>query len=188
MSLPLGSHGLKREFHREAEPFVATRRQLDFSQGDRRLRRMTDLALSGQRLARGVCRHLLHRGFAPMTEVPLATGLRVDVMAIGPKGEIWIVECKSGRADFMTDRKWTGYLEWCERFFWAVDADFPVDLLPAETGLIIADAFGAEIERTPEAWRLAGARRRAVTLRFARLAAARLATTLDPSAGNAMMF
>jgi hypothetical protein len=145
---------------------------------------MSDSTLSGQRLARGVCRLLLQCGFAPMIEVPVSTGLRVDVMAIGPKGEIWIVECKSSRADFISDRKWAGYLEWCDRFFWAVDAAFPVYLLPIDAGLIIADAFGAEIERTPEVLKMAGARRRAVILRFSRIAAGRLAISLDPSAGD----
>ena len=95
-------------------------------------------ALPGQRLARGVCRHLTALGYACVEEMVLATGLRVDVMALGPKGEVWVVECKSGRADFRADRKWQGYLEFCDRFFWAVDADFPTDLLPEGTGLLLA--------------------------------------------------
>jgi hypothetical protein len=95
--------------------------------------------MPGQLLARGVSRHLLGHDFVTLEEVVPTPGLRVDVMALGPKGEIWVVECKSGRADFLTDRKWQGYLDWCDRFFWAVDADFPTDLLPQGTGLILAD-------------------------------------------------
>lgn len=142
---------------------------------------MTDtLLLPGQRLARGVCRLLRALDFAPLVEFVPAPGLRVDVMALGPAGEVWIVECKSCRADFAGDRKWTGYLEWCDRFFWAVDEIFPADVLPSGAGLIVGDAYGAEIARMAEASPLAGARRRAVTRRFARVAAARLSQSLDP--------
>ena len=101
----------------------------------------------GQLLARGVARHLVSHGFACVEELVPTRGLRVDVMALGPKGEIWVVECKSSRADFTSDNKWQGYLEWADRFFWAVDDVFPTELLPDETGLIIADAYGGEILR-----------------------------------------
>ncbi|MEO1794474.1 MAG: MmcB family DNA repair protein, partial [Pseudomonadota bacterium] len=83
----------------------------------------------GQRLARGVCRHLLDLNFVSVEELTPTRGLRVDVMALGPKGEVWVIECKSSRADFTGDHKWQGYLDWCDRFFWAVDGDFPTDLL-----------------------------------------------------------
>lgn len=145
---------------------------------------MTDAVPAGQLLARGVCRHLGRLGFAPLVEFVPARGLRVDVMALGPRGEIWIVECKSSRADFMSDSKWRGYLEWCDRFFWAVDSRFPVELLPEESGLIIADAYDAEIVRTPGEARLAGARRKAVTQKMARNAAERLRALLDPPPGR----
>lgn len=78
----------------------------------------------GQRLARGVCRHLRGLDFAPLIEFAPTPALRVDVMALGPRGEIWIVECKSSRVDYVSDQKWHGYLEWCDRFFWAVDLAF----------------------------------------------------------------
>lgn len=103
--------------------------------------------MPGQRLARGVCRALRGMDFVTVEELVPAPGLRVDVMGLGPKGEVWVVECKSGRADFRADRKWQHYLEWCDRFFWAVDGEFPVEVLPAETGLILADAYDAEILR-----------------------------------------
>jgi len=140
-------------------------------------------AAPGQRLARGVCRLLRSLDLAPLVEFAPVLGLRVDVIALGAGGEVWIVECKSSRADFAADRKWTGYLAWCDRFFFAVDADFPVEILPAEAGLILADAYGAEVARAAPATPLAPARRRALERRFARQAAGRLATLLDPTPG-----
>ncbi|MCM2561408.1 MmcB family DNA repair protein [Lutimaribacter sp. EGI FJ00015] len=136
--------------------------------------------MPGQRLARGVCRHLATHDFACVEEFSPQRGKRVDVMALGPKGELWVVECKSGRADFQSDAKWHGYLEWCDRFFWAVDADFPVELLPEDTGLILADDYSAELVRMPAEQKLPGARRRALTRRFAAHAARRLQALRDP--------
>jgi len=141
---------------------------------------MSLLPLPGQRIARGVCRHLIGRDFAPLTEFVPERGLRVDVIAVGPGGEIWIVECKSSRVDYVGDRKWAGYRPWCDRFFWAVDADFPAEILPDETGIILADAFDADIQRWPAATPLAPARRKALTRRLARTATLRLALALDP--------
>jgi len=136
----------------------------------------------GQLLARGVCRHLLSHDFVSVEELTPTPGLRVDVMALGPKGEIWVVECKSSRGDFQTDRKWQGYLEWCDRYFWAVDAAFPVELLPDETGLIVADAYDAEILRMGPERKLAAARRKALVAKFARHAALRWQAARDPGA------
>ena len=136
--------------------------------------------MPGQLLARGVSRHLLGHDFVTLEEVVPTPGLRVDVMALGPKGEIWVVECKSGRADFRTDRKWQGYLDWCDRFFWAVDAGFPTDLLPQGTGLILADGYDAEILRMGPETPLAGARRKMMVQKFARHAALRLQALRDP--------
>ncbi|RWR29387.1 DNA repair protein MmcB-related protein [Sinirhodobacter populi] len=134
----------------------------------------------GQWIARGTCRCLTDHGFACVTELVPRARLRVDVMALGRKGEIWVVECKSSRQDFTSDRKWRGYLDYADRFFWAVDADFPVDLLPEETGLILADGHGGEILRWGEEQKLAPARRKAVTQGFARTAAWRLQGWTDP--------
>lgn len=128
----------------------------------------------GHYLARGVCRCLIEHGFACVTELVPKRGLRVDVMALGRKGEIWVVECKSSRADFTSDRKWQGYLDYADRFFWAVDTAFPTEILPADTGLIVADRFGGEIVRMAPETRLAPARRKVVTQGFARTAALRL--------------
>lgn len=141
---------------------------------------LTSPTQPGQLLARGVCRHLRDHDFMCLEEFSPDRGLRIDVMALGPKGEFWVVECKSSRADFASDHKWQGYLEFGDRYFWAVDADFPTDILPPETGLIIADAFGAEVIRMPDAAPLASARRRKLTLKFGRCAAQRLQWARDP--------
>ena len=127
-----------------------------------------------QQIARGVLRLLTDHGYAGVTVMTLANGRRADVAAIGPGGEISIVEIKSSVADFRSDQKWPEYRPFCDRFYFAVGHDFPQDLIPDETGLIIADAFGGAILREPECEKLVAARRKAVTLRFARLAAARL--------------
>ena len=134
----------------------------------------------GQLLARGVCRHLRVHDFVPMVEFVPARGLRVDVIALGPKGEIWIVECKSSRADFQSDWKWSGYLPFCDRFFWAVDANFPVEVLPENTGLILADPYDAEIQRFGPETKIAGPTRKKLIQKFARNAADRLRTFTDP--------
>ena len=137
----------------------------------------------GQLLARGVARHLADMGFACVEELVPTRGLRVDVMALGPRDEIWVVECKSSRADFTSDCKWQGYLEWADRFFWAVDTEFPTDLLPVDSGLIIADAYGAEIIRMPDQTKLAAARRKVMMRKFAFHAARRLHMLRDPDMG-----
>jgi hypothetical protein len=135
----------------------------------------------GQVLARGVCRHLLSHDFVTVEELTPTPGLRVDVMALGPRGEIWVVECKSSRADFASDVKWQGYLDYCDRFFWAVDESFPTELLPEDTGLIIADGYDAEILRLGPETKLPGARRKSMMQRFARHAALRWHAARDPA-------
>jgi hypothetical protein len=136
--------------------------------------------MPGQRLARGVCRALRQFDFVTVEELVPTPGLRVDVMALGPKGEIWVIECKSSRADFRTDQKWHKYLEWCDRFFWAVDRDFPTDLLPEGSGLIVADAYDAAIVRMGADTPLPAARRKVMLQKFARHAATRLQAFRDP--------
>jgi hypothetical protein len=141
---------------------------------------MIETLQPGQILARGVCRHLRGHGFVSVEEFVPVRGLRVDVMALGPKGEMWIIECKSSRADFQSDSKWQGYLEWCDRYFWAVDLEFPTDLLPQETGLIMADGYDAEIIRMAPEDKLAPARRKKMLQKFAMDAARRLHRYRDP--------
>lgn len=125
-------------------------------------------------IVRGVQRMLAEAGLASLTEVTLTNGRRADVMAVSPKGEIVIVEVKSCLQDFATDQKWPEYAPYCDRFLFAVDCDFPQEHIPSAVGLICADAFGGAILREASPVPLSGARRKAVTLGFARLAAARL--------------
>jgi hypothetical protein len=142
---------------------------------------LTDSDLQpGQLLARGVSRHLRSLGFASLEEFVPERGKRVDVIALGPKGEIWVIECKSSRADFQSDQKWQGYLEWCDRYFWAVDTDFPTELLPEGTGLMFADAYDAEIVRMAPEDKLAPARRKKIIQKFAMDSARRLQRYRDP--------
>ena len=138
-------------------------------------------------LARGVCRELRQRGYASLLEFPLANGRRADVVALGRAGEIAIVEIKSSLADFRADRKWPDYWEFCDRLYFAVGADFPRHLIPAECGLIVADPFGASLLREPPVRTLNAARRRAVTLRFALIGARRLNRTLDPAGEETLL-
>ena len=118
--------------------------------------------------------------FVTVEELVPVAGLRVDLMALGPKGEVWVIECKSGLADYRADQKWQGYLGWCDRFFWAVEANFPTEILPPDTGLILADAYDAEILRMGPETPLAGARRKVMLHKFARHAAQRLQGLRDP--------
>jgi len=113
------------------------------------------------------------RGAAPLLEVCLPNGRRADVMAIGRKGDIVICEVKSGVEDYRVDRKWHEYGPFCDAFFFAVAPEFPQDILPDEPGLIVADGFGGAVVRDAPVISLAPARRKALTLAFARLGAMR---------------
>lgn len=124
-------------------------------------------------VTRGAARLFIDLGYAPLVEVGLPNGRRADIMALGPRGDIAIAEVKSGLDDFRTDRKWGEYLAFCDAFFFAVAPEFPQGLLPTDPGLIVADAFGGAVVREAPAALLAGARRKALTLAFARLAASR---------------
>ncbi|MEX2200627.1 MAG: MmcB family DNA repair protein [Dongiaceae bacterium] len=126
------------------------------------------------KLARGVSRAFEQLGFGTLTEVPLGSGRRADVMAINDKGETVIVEIKSCLVDFRTDGKWHEYRDWCDQFYFAVATDFPRDLIPAECGLILADAYWAEIVREAASHPLHASRRRAQLIRFGMIASQRL--------------
>lgn len=135
-------------------------------------------------ICRGVLRLFSDMNFAGVTEMTLANGRRADIAALGPKGEISIVEVKSSIADFRADGKWPDYRPFCDRFYFAVGHGFPKDLITEETGLIVADGFGGAVLREPDATPLAAARRKAMTLRFARLAASRLTLGAEPVAAD----
>lgn len=124
-------------------------------------------------LMRGASRLLLDLGITAIAEFTLPCGRRADLAGLGPKGEMVIVEVKSGLQDFRTDEKWPDYFAWCDRFYFAVSERFPAEILPEQTGLIIADGFGGAIVRESPVAKLAPARRKALTLKFARNAAER---------------
>ena len=124
-------------------------------------------------VTRGVARLLTALGYAPLAEVTLPNGRRADLMALGRKGEFFIVEVKSSLEDFRTDQKWGEYLPYCDAFAFAVAPEFPREVLPEEPGLIVADGFGGAVLREPPMAPLAGSRRKALTIAFARLAALR---------------
>jgi hypothetical protein len=135
---------------------------------------------------RGTCRWLLRAGVSPLAEVPLAGGRRADILGLDAAGRLTLVEIKVSLADLRGDRKWPDYLDHCDRFFWAVPPDLPIDDLhtdafrPQETGLLVADRFDAEAMREAP-WRpLNPARRKAVTLNLARRAAHRWLGLVDP--------
>ncbi|MAN67790.1 MmcB family DNA repair protein [uncultured Hyphomonas sp.] len=130
-------------------------------------------------IVRGTRRLLGGLGFFGVTEMSLANNRRADIAAVGPSGEIWMVEVKSSIADFRSDSKWPEYMPFCDQLYFAVASDFPQELIPDETGLIVADAFGGAVIRDAPEDRLPAARRKAVTLRMARLAAMRLTQTAD---------
>ncbi len=115
-----------------------------------------------------------------VSELPLASGRRADLVALGASGEIWIVEIKSSVADFRADQKWMDYRLHCDRLFFATTLDVPCDIFPKDTGLIVADAFGAEIVCEAPEHRLHATTRRSMMLAFARAAALRLSALADP--------
>jgi hypothetical protein len=145
-----------------------------------------DAPLAAQDVARGVTRLFFRQDLFAMCEVPLPNGRRADMMAICGKGTLTIVEIKVSRADLLGDQKWPDYLDYCDRFYWAVPAGFGLDpfegpnFRPDCCGLIVADRYDAAVVRQAPTRALAAARRKAETLRFARRAARRLVGAADP--------
>ena len=130
-------------------------------------------------IARGTLRLLALHDFAGLPEVTLSHGRRADILALGPKGDVWLIEIKSSLQDYRADEKWSEYLPFCDRFSFAVDPDFPREIIPEAAGLIVADKYGAEILRESALPTLPGARRKAITLEFGRVAARRLHGLFD---------
>ena len=135
-------------------------------------------------VCRGVGRLLRALGQASLNELPLPNGRRADVVGLSAAGDIWIVEVKSSVEDLRVDHKWPEYRDFCDALFFAVAPAFPLDLIPADTGLILADRYGAEIVRPAPEHRLVPARRKSMTLRFARAAALNLQAVADPGLEN----
>ena len=149
-----------------------------------------DLPMVARDVARGITRMFFRQDLFALCEAPLPNGRRADMIALSARGELTIVEIKVSRADLLGDRKWTDYLDYCDRFYWAVPSGF--DLSPFEggcrgdecAGLIVADRYDAEVIRDAPCRPLAAARRKAEVLRFARRAARRLSAQIDPSLGD----
>jgi hypothetical protein len=131
-------------------------------------------------IARGTTRYLHALGYCVVSELPLPSGRRADLVALGGDGEIIIVEIKSSVSDFRTDQKWTDYRLHCDRLFFATIIDVPREIFPADAGLIVADAFGASIVGEAPEHRLPAATRKVIMLRFAHAAALRLQALADP--------
>jgi hypothetical protein len=139
--------------------------------------RQSDTALA---IARGTMRLLHAHGFSVVSELSLASGRRADLVALDGKGNIWIVEIKSSVADFRADQKWMDYRLHCDRLFFATCQEVPCEIFPPDTGLIVADAFGASFVCEAPEHRLPAATRKSMMLAFGRAAALRLQSLIDP--------
>jgi hypothetical protein len=131
-------------------------------------------------ILRGTQRLLRSLDFESLSEITLGNGRRADVLAVRRNGEIWIVEIKSSIADFRADGKWPEYREYCDALLFAVAPAFPSEILPVDTGLILADAYAGDLVREPPSHPLTAARRKALTLSIARIASMRLHAQIDP--------
>ena len=140
--------------------------------------RQSETALA---VARGTARLLHAHGFSVVSELPLPSGRRADLVALDPGGTVWIVEIKSSVTDFRTDQKWPDYRAHCDRLFFATSLEVPCEIFPPDTGLIVADAFGAEFRCEAPEHKLPAATRKAMMLLFARAAAMRLQSLIDPT-------
>ena len=140
-------------------------------------RRQSETALA---VARGTARWLRSMGFSCLGEVSLPSGRRADLVAMNERGEIWIVEIKSSQADLRADDKWPDYRMHCDRLYFAFTQDLSCDLFPGDTGLIVADSYGAHLHCEAPEHKLPAATRKAMMLRFAITAAQRLNRLHDP--------
>ena len=126
-----------------------------------------------RQVTRGARRFLRASGYAVIAEAPLPNGLRADLLGLAGDGTLHIVEVKSSLGDWRADRKWTGYRDYCDRFYFAVPLELDASPFPQEAGLIVADAHGAMLARDAPPLRLAPASRKAMLVRFGVLAAER---------------
>jgi hypothetical protein len=133
-------------------------------------------------VARGTRRMLRRLNFSTLTELPLLSGRRADIVALSSNGTFFIIEIKSSLADFRSDVKWRDYRAHCDRFYFAIPESVPTDIMPQDAGLILADAYSADIVRHAPEHPMAAATRRAMLLRFAHAAALRLQRVADPEA------
>ncbi|MBV8839226.1 MAG: MmcB family DNA repair protein [Alphaproteobacteria bacterium] len=139
-------------------------------------------------VARGTTRLLHQLGFSAVSELPLPSGRRADLVALNDRGDVWIVEIKSSIEDFRADQKWLDYRAHCDRLFFATTLEVPCEIFPKDTGLIVADAFGAQLVCEAPEHRLHAATRKSLMLSFARCAALRLQSLADPQGPFAAEF
>ena len=125
-------------------------------------------------IRRGMQRQLIEMRHVTLPELPLRSGRRADIVTLSVKGEIWIIEIKSSIEDFRVDRKWPDYRSFCDRLYFATNRETPPEIFPEDAGLFVADAYGAELLRDAPEHRLSPPARKAMTLNFSRIAAARL--------------
>jgi hypothetical protein len=144
-------------------------------------RRQSETALA---IARGTARLLRSLGFACISELPLPSGRRADLVALNERGEIWIIEIKSSVEDLRADHKWEDYRAHCDRLFFAFTQDLPCEIFPEQTGLIVADAYGAHLYCEAPEHRLPAPTRKLMTVRFALAAAQRINRLVDPQGGH----
>lgn len=131
-------------------------------------------------VARGTARWLGSLGFSCISELPLPSGRRADLVALNGRGDLWIVEIKSSVEDLRADNKWQDYRAHCDRLFFAFPQDLPCEIFPAETGLIVADAYGAHLHCEAPEHRLPAPTRKQMTVRFGMAAALRINRLIDP--------
>jgi len=131
-------------------------------------------------VARGTARWLGSLGFSCISELPLPSGRRADLVALNGRGDLWIIEIKSSVEDLRADHKWQEYRAHCDRLFFAFPQDLPCEIFPAETGLIVADAYGAHLHCEAPEHRLPAPRRKLMTVRFGMAAAQRINRLIDP--------
>ncbi len=134
-------------------------------------------------VTRGVCRYLSNLGYSVLTEFTLKNGRRADVIGLSRDGSVVIVEVKTSVADLKADQKWPEYEEFCDQLYFATPRDFPLELLPAACGILVADSWGGDEIRAAEISPLHASRRRVLTLKLARKAAQRLHNLTDPRLG-----
>ncbi len=140
----------------------------------------SDAIREARDLARGIGRLLASMGYRTLTEFTFANGRRADVIGLNAGGDLTIVEIKRTTADLRGDDKWPEYLPYCDTFYFGVPDHFPRDTLPESTGIIVADRFGAVVEREPPFEKAHASRRRSVILNFGLAAADRLQRLGDP--------
>ena len=165
-------------------PLIDLTRASTLARGPRRaaqVRAGEDANAVTQALMRGVCRMLADLGFGSLVEFRLPNRRRVDVIGLDRDGTFVIVEVKASAEDFRNDRKWPEYLPFCERFYFAVSESFPLDLLPGDHGIIVADGYGGVIRRAAPTQAMNGNRKHRQILRFILTASARLQRLVAPN-------